>query len=313
MLTGGRSGLLGFRVLEPSSKCCRMTESEPMLFRPKIVAFAWLLGSAFPWSCGGNTSDGRSSGGAAGSVAQGTGGASVLGGAAGGDGYRNSGGAAIGSRGDDENGAGDSSVGGAGDAAYPPQYRCIEPCPDIESRPVPHPGPKCPETPPSAGTSCADANLLCGYGDAPTPECRTIYRCKSEDGGYAWGLETGLFGPPYRLCGEPLPDGYCPSTLPANHDACTVAVTNTPCPYGALLCFCQGLDTSETGSRGLWFCVGPPVDPRCPAGVPNLGQGCDTQALECFYDYTCAETPTGNLFCYQGAWEMTPVDPCPDK
>lgn len=274
-----------------------------MSFRAKTEWFASLLAAAaLCGACGGNDRDASGGSGAAagngGNAPADAGdiGGSIESGRATG-GYGPTGGA---SGMDDATGAGGGAPGSSG---LPSAFRCVAPCPDSGPRPVPTARPKCPASQPLPGASCEDQGLLCSYGDAPTLECRSVYACSTQgDGGAVWVTNESV-GPP---CGGPLPEGYCPTSPPERASPCTVAVDGIPCVYGTLLCFCNALESRTAGSPGVWFCEGPPVDPECPASLPNLGEGCETQALECYYAFNACSEPFAELFCYKGAWEPAP-------
>ena len=95
----------------------------------------------------------------------------------------------------------------------------------------------------------------------------------------------------------------CPSAPPQGA-ACQVEVPGVPCAYTGLLCFCEAASDAAAGADGHWGCYGPPADPACPALLPNLGEGCATQALECHYSSNgCTAPPNSTVFCRGGAWE----------
>jgi hypothetical protein len=76
-----------------------------------------------------------------------------------------------------------------------------------------------------------------------------------------------------------------------------------PCEYGQLLCMCVSTALYED-SPGRWLCTGPPEDMQCPATLPNLGDGCSTPGVECYYLWDgCTAAPGSTVFCYDGAWE----------
>lgn len=188
--------------------------------------------------------------------------------------------------------------------ARPASQRCIGPCQNEGMRPVPSARPKCPEVEPTSGQACADTNLECSYGDNPSAPCRRLYGCQQADAGLTWFLD------PARQESYPctsLPDGYCPATPPAQLSYCTVASYNTPCVYGTLLCYCDGFDVPvAAGTPAHWGCSGPPADLACPAALPNIGEGCSsqTQGTECDYAGGCLDPTSGNVFCYNGVWEL---------
>jgi len=188
-----------------------------------------------------------------------------------------------------------SGAGGPGMLASggkPSPDPCVGACTNTSARPAPLPRPQCPELEPSAGAACSEADLRCSYGDAPTPRCRTYYRCSASK----WALDASDAYPCVTAT-------QCPSAPPQGA-ACQVEVPGVPCAYTGLLCFCEAASDAAAGADGHWGCYGPPADPACPALLPNLGEGCATQALECHYASNgCTAPPNSTVFCRGGAWE----------
>lgn len=178
---------------------------------------------------------------------------------------------------------------------------CGERCEPVEpsDRPKAGPRPVCPDVAPKEGSSCElSEGGTCGYGDDLGVGCRTVFECRSK----RWSVPDYLRGVACRRHEE----DYCPRN-PSNGSACVVgeAGQDVPCSYdGAIDCICGALTGSPAGTRGVWVCYGPPADSRCPARVPNVGEGCDVQALECvYYVDPCGMTRMLSVFCFQGAWQ----------
>jgi hypothetical protein len=191
-------------------------------------------------------------------------------------------------------GASTGSSGQGVDAAggNPSPDPCVGACKDSGMRPAPLPRPQCPLLEPTVDAACSEADLRCSYGDAPTPRCRDYYRCSAGK----WALDSSAAYP----CVTAL---QCPSA-PDPGGACVIEVPGLPCAYTGLLCFCEASSDPAPGAAGHWGCYGPPVNSACPAQLPNLGEGCETQALECHYASNgCTAPPNSTVFCRGGAWE----------
>jgi len=196
-------------------------------------------------------------------------------------------------------GQGDCNSTPAVEYDRPPAWQCYGGCQDDVPRPEPLPRPRCPESEPALDERCAEAGLLCSYGTSPTPHCRRYYKCEAE----TWIPDPAIYDQNYPC--EELPSGYCPQE-PAHETACTTAAFGLiPCEYDALACYCVA-NTIEPipGATGVWKCYGPPADAACPRVLPNIGEGCATQGVECNYTpYLCDAPPYSTVFCYQGEWE----------
>jgi hypothetical protein len=167
--------------------------------------------------------------------------------------------------------AAEVTPGGAGAAQPSLQAPCLGPCDDdISKRPQPLPRPSCPEQEPTLGDKCEHERERCGYGSASVALCRHYYDCI--DG--VWGPSTKNMSP----C--EAPPAVCSPTPPENGKACP-GDNGIPCDYDLVSCFCLGFRVFS--SPGAWFCYGPPRDPRCPAKLPNVGEGCADQGIACSY------------------------------
>jgi hypothetical protein len=198
--------------------------------------------------------------------------------------------------------AGTSSAeqGGAAAEDAPSLDPCLGPCPDdLSKRPTPLPRPQCPEDEPEVGTTCTTDGARCGYGSAAVALCRHYYDCTS---GRWQQTKPG----PATPC---EPRNTCPNTPPARGDHCE-ATDGIPCEYPGLQCFCESR-FNFSGGAGNWVCYGPPRDVRCPAALPNLGEGCDTRGLECAYGISDCRSPTFSaVFCFEGQWEQAADGSC---
>lgn len=175
-------------------------------------------------------------------------------------------------------------------------FPCRDDCDPTAVRPEPLPRPRCPEAEPAPDAPCDESGLRCGYGDALVADCRRYYRC--EDG---WQPANSPLG----TCSDPtLVAAYCPDDRPEQDSPCEVGddYITGPCEYGDRLCYCS-TDLIRPGFEGLWLCHGPPADPRCPARLPNAGEGCEVQALQCQYNVDCNASPDNKVFCFMGEWE----------
>lgn len=178
-----------------------------------------------------------------------------------------------------------------GQANLPPDRPCYGPCEDDSgsTRPLPLTRPICPEAPPSLGDACDVAIDLCTYGDSSSTTCRTFFTCADGE----WRVPERFSG---IVCQQPRD---CPAEFP-HGDACALESVNelAGCEYpGGYSCFC---------SRGSlqWGCWGPPIDTRCPERLPNIGEGCDVQALQCSYAPNgCNVLSTAGVLCFDGVWQ----------
>jgi hypothetical protein len=80
-----------------------------------------------------------------------------------------------------------------------------------------------------------------------------------------------------------------------------------PCEYQeGVLCYCLGNPVGKPGASGQWDCYGPPASRKCPAVLPNLGEGCSETGVTCHYGVVqqgCF-APYADVSCYQGAWQV---------
>lgn len=176
------------------------------------------------------------------------------------------------------------------DEPLPIDRPCFGRCEDASSepRPVPLPRPVCPEEPPDLGTACERPIDLCTYGETNVAACRTFFTCADD----VWSVPERFSG----LVCPAAPD--CPDAFP-HGEACDFdAIGASSCEYpGGYSCFCNR-------SERAWTCWGPPVDERCPELLPNIGEGCHVQALECTYaPFGCDALSTAGVLCFDGAWQ----------
>jgi hypothetical protein len=200
--------------------------------------------------------------------------------------------AGSGGAGGDAGSAGHGAQGGA--RAPETGNACSYPCESVPAaeREKPLPPPVCPDLEPGDGEACDPDRLICSYGDSPTPLCRRYYHC---DAG-RWALDRAL------EC-QKLPDDYCPAA-PAQGKACVVEVPGLPCSFDDdVSCVCVG-SLAARGQPGSWHCYGPPSNKACPATLPNIGEGCATNGVQCNYAADgCSAPPNSTVYCFEGAWE----------
>lgn len=189
-----------------------------------------------------------------------------------------------------------SSPGDAGTPAFAPPTSspCEGPCDDdLSGRPGPLPRPSCPESEPSFGDECSNVGERCGYGDARVGSCRRFYDCV--DGAWAAAADQPVYS-----CKEP--PAVCPPESPMKGQECGEP-TGSPCIYDKVDCYCQGVRPGA--SVGYWFCYGPPRDTRCPAALPNLGEGCAARGVVCEYgQFDCHSPSFSVVYCFEGRWEQ---------
>lgn len=195
---------------------------------------------------------------------------------------------------------GGQSMSSSAEGEYELRYPCADQCPDdVGARPVPLPRPICPSVEPGEGEPCEIASALaCGYGDSPMVGCRTYFECDE-----VWQEPTWT----ERL---PCPTDFdCPEAKPVSGSVCPGEELPYTCSYAqAVRCSCRSI---SLGGPTYWGCQGPPVDVRCPAQLPNLGEGCAENGLNCYYVSSgCGAAPSSSVRCFQGAWQPGEAVPC---
>jgi len=136
---------------------------------------------------------------------------------------------------------------------------------------APPPGDPCPQMAPEAGAPC-NTNLVCEYGDQPTPVCNALFQCSKRQCSNdppTWrqiGLASG--------CPLGQPSG-CPSVYAEASDGGACGASGV-CQYTAARCVCSGqrLQCSTAPSS-------------CPAQRPRLGTPCSVAMAPgdvCFFE-----------------------------
>ena len=184
-------------------------------------------------------------------------------------------------------------------------FPCLDmPCADTGPRPTPLPRPKCPTTEPNAGDACDQEALYCEYGEAPAVYCRSAYTCENAGAGNAWVTDAALTK--VYPC-TPATPTVCPSA-PAARSPCDASLLGLACQYPGLVCHCSLPSKGQPG----WACFGAPENLACPEHLPNIGEGCAPNGIECDYAFdSCDPTPDREVFCYEGAWEAGQDLGCP--
>jgi hypothetical protein len=154
---------------------------------------------------------------------------------------------------------------------------CADPRPPLT-------GPRCPASPPRAGTFCsvngiplADG-IACEYGNSPIPLCDEVFTCR----GRQWQFAAPDLSDP--AC-APNADS-CPPSLSdvATEQSC--APLNIHCDYSGSRCECAQ-NAPVAGWPASWKCPileGPPISPfGCPAPRPRLGAVCTQLGAACDY------------------------------
>ena len=167
---------------------------------------------------------------------------------------------------------------------------------DVTATDVPVTMTACPPMPPSAGTTCTREGLVCTFGDDPRASCRTRATCTSA----TWAITS-------PRC-VPLPTD-CPATPSAG------AVCGTPdnvCAYAdGTRCNCAFCPLSGPACMPTppphYFCVPPPSNAQCPRLMPNLGDACTSNGVQCDYD-GCGSGMT--VECTNNVWVQA-LTACP--
>lgn len=133
------------------------------------------------------------------------------------------------------------------------------------------------------GSVCAPGSVCCGPA-----EC-----------GFCIPENSGAYCPPacpdagITAC-SPVPSGFCdPGSV-------------EPCQDGVKTCRCVGVCSGRRpppGEEYAWQCTLPP-DPRCPALMPQEGDGCTDEGLACSYS-SCG----GDATCTDGKWHLLGAPP----
>ena len=186
---------------------------------------------------------------------------------------------------------------------------------DTNDSGIPGPAIACPTDMPSSGDPCT-VSIQCSWGDSPYQSCRTVGTCQSG----SWSVAD-----PPDYCMNLSPQ--CPSTAPAEYDACSD--TTLSCLYpDQTLCSCHACDcnvpgcfypcgvidssgaTMPTGTT-LWYCQGPPtLGADCPTLIPNNGTTCDAAESTACPGGSCRAF---NATCTEGLWiwSYAPFTSCP--
>ena len=154
------------------------------------------------------------------------------------------------------------------------------------SNDAPAPSP-CPASVPDAGGACDRNGLVCGYGDDPRWDCRTIATCNG-----TWSVAADA-------C-PPLPPATCPATL-SDASGKDCATKDTFCSYDGLACQCTNCveyPIEHCSGPLTWRCDAPNTDPGCPAAIPNVGIGCASEGKQCTYGCENGHSRT----CSDGVW-----------
>ncbi len=203
-----------------------------------------------------------------------------------------------------ESNAGATSTNGMGTQSEFDTRLCFRACEDPAGveRPVPLPRRACPDEEPVEGIACEPRGLVCGYGEGATAECRKYYECQQG----TWKIPALVQTRRSNPC-APLPDGACPDVAAPDGTECQVGEYGrgtVPCQYPGLTCWCSPRGESFPGSPGTWQCYGPPKDTRCPAVLPNIGEGCSDPGISCNYvPNSCYFNAYSSVFCFEGQWE----------
>jgi hypothetical protein len=69
------------------------------------------------------------------------------------------------------------------------------------------------------------------------------------------------------------------------------------------------------GTSGRTDCYGPPASLECPEMLPNIGERCQSQGLQCNYPFEPGECPPRHttVLCFRGEWEEGEPLGCPGE
>lgn len=151
----------------------------------------------------------------------------------------------------------------------------------------------CPLTEPSVAP-CDRDGVTCTYGDSLTADCRREWMCING----LWGAKDW----PERC--EAIGDRACGGAPPVQGASCC-ATRPVRCEYQTPGVVC---DCDPSWSPPTWDCrtLDSRLDPACPERLPNRGQDCDVEGLECEYDL-CVE----QAVCMAGRWIWNNGWSCP--
>lgn len=138
----------------------------------------------------------------------------------------------------------------------------------------------CPVEMPMDGSGCTGA-LTCNFGGA----------CGSSSATCSGGV--------WHLLSAPCPSADCPSSEPANGDACAQAKP-TVCAWWAA---CGGADYG-TCNAGAWSISPGSCSTSCPPVEPYSGTKCTAPGSMCSWSNGCGGTDTG-ICSSTGTWSVT--------
>jgi len=149
------------------------------------------------------------------------------------------------------------------------------------------PPPTCPQSAPTAGTSCTGVGL-CEYGSSFWPECDVLRQCD----GATWSVVDKS-----SECPMPMDAGACPVTDAGLSGTCSNLGW---CEYPTQECFCVttcGGPPMPTGNDS-WACVSQSQG-DCPWPRPRFGAPCATEGKSCAYTICCGGAA---MLCTNGQW-----------
>ncbi len=167
-----------------------------------------------------------------------------------------------------------------------------------------HTGPAaCPAEPPSVGSPCSTAGLLCEYRVTEGAlECRSLLGCAPSG---EW--DSAGFG----SCSDP---NACPKERAGLETAQCMPSDRGPCVYGEEVCTCDTESCGGTpppvggsgqGGPPTWSCAPIPAG-DCPVLRPLFGEACAHEALACDYTRCCGSGE--HMVCTGGIWRGTVQD-----
>ncbi len=165
---------------------------------------------------------------------------------------------------------------------------------------------RCPASPPSSGSACANAGLECEYGTDVNLQCNTVARCSESR---VWQVDV----PQTSGCPTPPPGLSCPASYAdvKSNDPCSSQGTSCAYPQGTCTCeiYCgpqyPAGRVCDAGTPTTWQCTGT-GDPQCPVIRPHLGTACTQEGQMCAY----GDCNGPQLKCVASAWKQQMVG-CP--
>jgi hypothetical protein len=157
----------------------------------------------------------------------------------------------------------------------------------------------CPATPVANRDPCTTPGQWCSWGDDPRYGCRVHAECGNN---LRWDRTPPAGDEP---CPPTVPT--CPTTQMEFNQNCTGADLGLTCVFMDTAYTCTKCDGTLCFQQNQWNST--PLDAKCPDPLPNLGDACADEGLQCDYN-SCADDQAMHeewasgvpLTCLDGYW-----------